>query len=78
MAYSCQLKGAIDMQRFETVLYGKRQGEEDWQEELLLTNATPETIERVKILAAKDGFISFRVATINLSIVPDFAKTINM
>ena len=59
----------------ELVLYGKRKNRtEDWHEEILLTNATPETIERVKVLAAKDGFESFRVAEIDLSIPPDFTK----
>lgn len=40
----------------ETVLYGIPQGEtERYAEVLLLTNATPELIERVKVLAAKDA-----------------------
>jgi hypothetical protein len=62
----------------ETVLYGKRKdvSPDDWREELLLTNATPELIERVKTLATKDGFHSFRVAQIDLGIAPNFANTI--
>jgi hypothetical protein len=65
----------LDMK--ETVLYGKRKDSiEDWQEELLLTNATPELIEKVKVLAAKDGFHSFRVAEIDLNNPPDFGKTV--
>jgi len=61
----------------ETVLYGLPEGStERYEEVLLLTNATPETIERVKALAARDGFHSFRVAEINLSTPPDFTKTI--
>jgi hypothetical protein len=57
----------------ELVLYGKRKdAAEDWHEEILLTRATPELIERVKVLAAKDGFHSFRVAEIDLNKPPDF------
>lgn len=61
--------------RKETVLYGLPKGAtERYEEVLLLTNATAELIERVKVLAAKDGFHSFRVATIDLSVPPDFTK----
>jgi hypothetical protein len=62
----------------ETVLYGLPKGEtERYREVLLLTNATPEKIERVKLLATKDGFHSFRVAEIDLSVKPDFTKVFN-
>ncbi len=62
----------------ELVLYGKRKDRmEDWHEELLLTNAIPETIKRVKVLAAKNGFESFRVAEIDLSTPPDFIQTLS-
>lgn len=62
----------------ETILYGKRKdAAEDWHEEILLTNATPELIEKVKALAAKDGFHSFRVATIDLDVAPDFTNVLN-
>lgn len=61
----------------ETVLYGIPKGEtERYMEDLLLTNATPEKIEKVKKLAAADGFHSFRVATIDLTVVPDFGKCV--
>lgn len=60
----------------ETVLYGTRKGDAEWQEELLLSNATPELIERVKVLAARDGFERFRVATIDLTATPDFGGTV--
>jgi hypothetical protein len=63
----------------ETVLYGlPKDATERYQEQLLLTNATPELIERVKVLAARDGFHSFRVATIDLSVAPDFGKTVRV
>jgi hypothetical protein len=61
----------------ETVLYGLPKGAtERYEEELLLTNATPEKIKQVKMLAARDGFHSFRVAKIDLSAPPDFAKAV--
>lgn len=59
----------------ETLLYGLPKGStERYDEVLLLTNATPEKIARVKELASKDGFHSFRVANIDLSIPPDFSR----
>jgi hypothetical protein len=62
----------------ETILYGIPKGAtERCEEVLLLTSATPAKIERVKALASKDGFHSFRVATVDLSVAPDFSKTVN-
>ena len=62
----------------ETLLYGLPKGAtERYEEHLLLTNATPERIERVKVLAARDGFHSFRVAEIELGEVPDFGGTVS-
>jgi hypothetical protein len=58
----------------ETVLYGVMRGDEDWQEQLLST--TPAMFSRVKIVAAKDGFHRFRVASIDLSKPPDFTRTL--
>jgi len=61
----------------ELVLYGKhKDATEDWHEEILLTNATLALIEKVKILAVKDGFHSFRVAEIDLSTPPDFRNVV--
>jgi hypothetical protein len=67
----------IDMK--ETVLYGlPKDATERYEEVLLLTNATTEKIERVKDLATRDGFHSFRVAHIDLSAPPDFRKTLSV
>jgi len=63
----------------EIVLYGlPKDATERYQEVLLLTNATPELIAKVKELATRDGFHSFRTATIDLSVAPDFGKTLNI
>lgn len=59
----------------ETILYGIRRGEEDWQEELLTTDAT--RIDAATTWAKANGFDRFRVATIDLSVPPDWAKTVN-
>ena len=65
------------MKNTETVLYGlPKEATERYEEVLLLTNATPEKIERVKVLATRDGFHSFRVAEIDLSVAPDFTKAV--
>ena len=61
----------------ETVLYGLPKGAaERYEEVLLLTKATPDRIQRVKILAAQDGFHSFRIAKIDLTVAPDFTKAV--
>ena len=63
----------------ETILYGIPKGAtERYEEVLLLTNATPETIEKVKVLASRDGFHSFRVAVVDLSTPPDFARSVKI
>lgn len=61
----------------ETILYGLPKGAtERWEEVVLLTNATLEKIKKVKIIAARDGFHSFRTAVIDLTIRPDFTKAV--
>lgn len=59
----------------ETVLYGVRVGNEDWQEEIITTN--PSKLAEAKAWATANGFDRFRVATIDLSVPPDFTKVIN-
>ncbi len=63
-----------DLPMSERVLFGVKNGNEDWQEELLCT--IPDKFEQVKVLAGEAGFNRFREATIDLSAPPDFAKTI--
>jgi hypothetical protein len=68
----------LQIKKVETVLYGLPKGStERYEEVLLLSNATPEKIEKVKVLASQDGFHSFRVAYVDLSTPPDFVKAIN-
>ena len=61
----------------ETLLYALPKGEtEQYHEVLLLTEATPERIEKCKELAQRDGFHSFRVAVVDLSAPPKFGKNL--
>ena len=61
----------------EQIMYGIPKGEtERYTEVLLLSNATEEKIARVKELAAKDGFHSFRIAKVDLGTAPNFAKAV--
>ena len=64
-----------DRQRAVTVLEDQAMFKETAH--TLDENGTPERIEQAKILASRDGYHSFRVAVIDLSTPPDFAKTIN-
>jgi hypothetical protein len=58
----------------ETILYGIREGAEDWQEEIITTD--PAKLEDARNWAEANGFDRFRVWTWDGS-APDFAKTIN-
>jgi len=57
-----------------TVLWGVRNGDEDWKETVLCTQ--PERFDEVKIMATRDGWGRFRVATIDLTVAPDFTKAV--
>jgi len=59
-----------------TVLWGVKEGDEDWRETVLCTQ--PERFEAVKAMATRDGWGRFRVATINLTKPPDFTKAVSM
>ena len=61
----------------ELILWGRKNGAEEWQEELLLSNATQAQINKVKPLAAADGYGHFRTARIDMTVKPDFACAIN-
>lgn len=62
-----------DSSSSEAILYGRRNGSEEWQEEILSTR--PAEFERVKKLAEKDGFAHFRVAKFNGE-KPNFAAAV--
>lgn len=58
----------------ESVLYGVKAGNEDWQESILSTN--PARFDEVKVMATRDGWGRFRVAVIDLDVPTDFAGTV--
>lgn len=58
----------------ETVLWGVKNGEPEWAECILSTN--PTRFDEIKLLAMRDGFGRFRIAVIDLSSPPNFAKTV--
>ena len=64
-----------DLPESETLLYGVKEGNEDWQEEILST--CPDNFDDVKVKAARDGFSRFRIAKVNLTALPNFARTVN-
>lgn len=67
------------MSKTETVLYALPAGvTERYREVLLLTNANADMVDRCKVLAARDGYHSFRTATIDLTRPPDFAAPVNL
>lgn len=63
----------------EKCLWGVRKGNEDWQEEVLISRPVAE-FNKVKAqvikLATADGFHKFRVSVLDLSVAPDFRKTV--
>lgn len=63
----------------EIVLWGIAKGEtEAWKEQVLYTKATNmNDIDKVRAIAAKDGWHSFRVSVIDLSQEPNFKECIN-
>jgi len=64
------------MERTATTLWGTRIGAEDWREELITDN--PALIEQAKAWAEANGFDRIRVAVIDLTVAPDWSKTVNV
>jgi len=72
------LDAAMDARaKDELVMWGIPKGEtERYKEVLLLSNGTPEKVARVKELATRDGFHSFRTANVNLGKPPSFGRNV--
>ena len=60
----------------ETVLWGIREGEQDWQEELITSTADSKHLENAKTWALNNGFNRLRVAEFKLE-KPHFVRTIS-
>ena len=65
------------MNKTERLLYGRKEGQPEYMEDLLLSNASAAMIHAVKAIAAKDGYTMFREAVVDLTVVPDFVGAIN-
>ena len=63
----------------EHLIYGTRNGEEEWQELILLSGEEAEKLDFVKLKAffISEGFYNIRKTQINLAQKPDFTKIIN-
>jgi len=57
----------------ETILWGVKVGDPDWQEVLITNN--PDKIDAARQWALSNGFDRLRVASIDMSSRPDFTKT---
>lgn len=58
------------------ILFGTRRENEDWQEELI--TEVEASIPAAKAWAEANGFDRLRIADIDNSTPPDFAKTLNL
>lgn len=61
----------------EFLLYGLAHDETRPYMEELLASGPIAKLEAIKIIAAKDGYHSFRIAQIDLNTKPDFISAIN-
>lgn len=62
----------------ELVLWGLPKGKTDriYEEVLYTQGRTKVQIEKIKVFAKKDGWHSFRIQKLDLSIPPDFVKVL--
>jgi hypothetical protein len=60
----------------ETVLWARKIGAEDWQEEIISTN--PTVFEAARKWAVENGFDRFRISELDLNEMPDFSKTVKI
>lgn len=58
------------------VLFAVKVGEPDWAEQLITEQEN--RIEEARKWAGENGFDRFRIAEIDLSTPPDWAKTVNV
>lgn len=46
----------------EKILYGIKEGNKEWKEEILTVTSSDQRIREVKMQAMKDGYTRFRIA----------------
>lgn len=66
-------KGYAKGGEVETILFGVKKGDQDWEEVVITTN--PNKIEDAKKWAKENGFDRLRVSNIDMEKTPDFTKT---
>jgi hypothetical protein len=59
------------------VLWGTAKGAEDWQETVLLSNASAAQVTTIRERAAKDGFRNIRAVLLTNN-APDFGATVEV
>lgn len=64
----------------EYILYGLKQNEPDYMEEIIFTSYNSKDIAKAKKLAVKKGYVNFRIATFKMGDMPNFndPKLINI
>ena len=64
----------------EYAMWGLPKGSTERYDEVLLLSGASDyrRVEKVKELATRDGFHSFRIAAIDLDAPPDFARTVTI
>ena len=62
----------------EYVLWGLPEGSNDALDQKILATRlpNPEAADKIKVIAGKDGWHSFRIQKLDLSTPPDFAKAV--
>jgi len=61
------------------IVWGVAKNDQPWQEQVLASDCKNfADIQKVKEIASKHGFHSFRILVYNDEILPDFTKTINL
>ena len=61
----------------ETVLWARKIGAADWQEDLITSTANPEHLAAARKWALANGFEKLRESKLNLEERPDFVSCIN-
>ncbi len=60
------------------VLWGRKEGEPEWDEQVIYESQTIDDLEKARQWAMTQGFVHFRVSKMDLSTPPDFIGAINI
>ena len=62
--------------KVEQVLWARKTGAEEWQEEMITSTSDPAHLAKAKEWAKQNGFVSFRVSEFRQGDRPDFVGAI--